>query len=241
MTFNLWTFLFEALNFLVLAFVLHWLLYRPLREAVERRQEATTRARGEAEKARQAAADLESQLQRQLAEQEQERQKLLREAHEQAEAERKKLLADTEAVVRGRQDDQRRALQRERNEALLALRNEVAGMAVDLTRRLLAEAADRSLHQQLTLRLIETLHQAAQQDGEQLRAQWQPSDGAALETAEELDRETLGRVTEAVATVLGRPVTPAVQVRPELLGGVRLRLGGHVWDATLSGQLAAEG
>jgi F0F1-type ATP synthase delta subunit len=26
-----------------------------------------------------------------------------------------------------------------------------------------------------------------------------------------------------------------VRVRPDLLGGVRLRIGGHVWDASISG------
>ena len=35
MTFNGWTFLFQVLNFVVLAYALHRLLYRPLREAIE--------------------------------------------------------------------------------------------------------------------------------------------------------------------------------------------------------------
>jgi F-type H+-transporting ATPase subunit b len=239
MTFNVWTFLFEVLNFLVLAFVLHWLLYRPLRAAVERRQQGAAREREEAASARQEAAALEQRLQAQLAEQERERQQLLRQAHEQAEADRKKLLAETERVIRDRQEEQRRALAREREEALQALQGEVAGIAVDLTRRLLAGAADSTLHRQLTLRLAEALGQVPAEEREHLRAQWQPGDGAVLETAQELDGPALGQVTDAVGIVLGRPVTPAVQVRPELLGGVRLRLGGQVWDASLAGQLVA--
>src|SRR5262249_32360016 len=142
MTFNVWTFLFEVLNFLVLAFVLHRLLYRPLREAVERRQQAVAREREEAARASQEAAGLQQRLQEQLAEQEQERQLRLRQAHEQAEADRKKLLAETERVIRDRQEEQRRALAREREEALQALHGEVAGMALDLARRLLAGVAD---------------------------------------------------------------------------------------------------
>jgi F-type H+-transporting ATPase subunit b len=237
MTFNVWTFLFEVLNFLVLAFVLQRLLYRPLREAVERRQQAAAREREEAASARQEAAGLQQRLRERLAEQEQERQQLLRQAHEQAAADRKKLLAETERVIRDRQEEQRRALAREREEAVQALQGEVAGMAVDLARRLLAGAADCTLHRQLALRLVEALHEVPQRNRELLRAQWQPGDGAVLETARDLDAPTLAQVTGAVGTVLGRPVAPAVQVRPELLGGVRLRLGGQVWDASLAGQL----
>jgi F-type H+-transporting ATPase subunit b len=237
MTFNVWTFLFEVLNFLVLAFVLHRLLYRPLREAVERRQQAAAREREEAAAAHREAEALQQRWQRQLAEQEHERQQLLHEAHEQAEAERKKLLADSESLVRARQEEQRRALEREREEVLQALQGEVTSMALDLARRLLAEAADATLHRQLALRLVETLQQVSEDDRGHLQAQWQSGDGAVLETAQKLDEPTLGRVAGAVAATLGRPVTPAVQLRPELLGGVRLRLGGQVWDASLAGQL----
>jgi len=52
------TFLFEAANFLLLAAVLGWLFFRPVRDALERRrseleseQRAATEARAEAERA----------------------------------------------------------------------------------------------------------------------------------------------------------------------------------------------
>jgi len=237
MTFNIWTFLFEVLNFLVLAFVLHRLLYHPLRAAIEKRRQAAVAEREEAAKLHREASELQQRLQHQLADQEQERQKVFRQAHEQAEADRKKLLAETERVIRERQEEQRRALERERKEALAALRGEVAGLAVGLAKRLLTEAADSTLHRQLTLRLTETLRQLPEEDRQQLRNQWQPEDGAVLETAQELDGATMEQVTGAATAILGRSVTLVVRVRPDLLGGVSLRLGGQVWDASLAGQL----
>jgi len=237
MTFNLWTFLFEVLNFLVLAYVLHRLLYRPLRAAVEKRQQETARARTEADKARQEAEELLQQVQERQARQEQERQKLLREAHQLAEADRKRLLAEAERTVRERQEEARKALDREREETLHALRGEMTDLALDLTRRLLKGAADRTLQTQLIRRLIETLHTLPEAERAQLRSHWQPQDAAVLETAEELDGAALSEVADAVKTALDRQVTPSVSVRPELIGGVRLRLGGQVWDASLAGQL----
>lgn len=237
MTFNLWTFLFEVLNFLVLAYVLQRLLYRPLREAVEKRQQETARARTDADKARQEAEALLQQVHEQQARQEQDRQKLLREAHQLAEAERKRLLAEAERTVRERQEEARKALDREREEALRALRSEITDLALDLTRRLLTGAAERTLQNQLRCRLIETLHTLPEAERAQLVNHWQPQDGVVLETAEELDGTALSEVADAVTTVLNRQVTLTVSVRPELIGGVRLRLGGQLWDASLAGQL----
>jgi F-type H+-transporting ATPase subunit b len=80
MTLNWWTFLLQALNFVVLAYVLHRLLYKPLRQAVEQRREATERARTEAEKARKDAEALQQQLEEQLAQAQRQRQEAVHQA-----------------------------------------------------------------------------------------------------------------------------------------------------------------
>ncbi len=44
MSFNLGTFLFQTVNFIVLVYILHRLLYRPLHEAIDRRAAEIARA-----------------------------------------------------------------------------------------------------------------------------------------------------------------------------------------------------
>jgi F-type H+-transporting ATPase subunit b len=239
MTFNLWTFLFEVLNFLVLVFVLHRLLYRPLREAIEQRREANTRAQAEAEQARQQAAELEKRISTQLAELDQQRHELVREAREQAQAERRGLLAETEREVERRRHEARQALEREHEDAWQALRTELTTQALTLAGRLLSEAADEMLQQQFVRRLVESLGQLAEEERERLRADGQNGDGVLVETARELGAPEHQQVAAAVAALLNREATLTVQTRPELLAGVRLRVGGRVWDASLAGQLEA--
>ena len=82
MHFNPWTFLFEMLNFVVLAVVLYRLLYRPLHAAIDRRREDVTRAQTEADKAREQAVTLQQQLQAQLAEVERQGEEALRQGRE---------------------------------------------------------------------------------------------------------------------------------------------------------------
>jgi F-type H+-transporting ATPase subunit b len=238
MTFHPWTFLFEVLNFVVLAFVLHRLLYRPLRKAIDWRREEETSARSAAEKAQVEAADMRRQLQESEARMEQQRQEALRQAQVQAQEARRQLLAEADQQARRRRQEAETDLQRQRAEALDALRGDLTRLAVDFAERLLREACDASLHRQLALRLVAALEAVPDEERARLGREWQPEDGVTLETAVELDPSTQERLGTAAATLLGQPVTPMVVVRPELLGGVRLRLGGRVWDATLGSRLA---
>jgi F-type H+-transporting ATPase subunit b len=237
MTFNVWTFLFETLNFLVLAYVLHRLLYRPLRQAIDQRRESAARAQKEADLARQQALALEQQLRTQLAGLEEQRQETMHQAREQAQAERQRLLTEAERAVQRRQEEVRQSLDRERAEAWRVLRGEVVGQAIDLSRRLLREASGTSLDQHLALRLADSLSELPSEQREQVRSHWEPCDGAVLELAHELDGGVVQRLNNAAQAILGSPVELAVQTRPALLGGARLRLGGHVWDSSLEGQL----
>jgi F-type H+-transporting ATPase subunit b len=238
MTFNPWTFLFEALNFLVLVFILHRVLYRPLREAIDRRREDEARARTDAEKARAETADMRRRLEENEAHLEQERQDMLRRAAAEVETVRRKLLAEADETARRRRQEAEAALQRERTEALDALRGDLTRLAVDFAERLLRESCDTSLSRQLALRLAESLEAMPEAERDRLRREWQPQDGVVLETAAELDAATRERLTAAVGGLLGSKVVPEVVVRPELLGGVRLRVGGRVWDMALGSRLA---
>ena len=37
----------------------------------------------------------------------------------------------------------------------------------------------------------------------------------------------------------GKPLAQQVEVRPEMLGGLKIRVGSDVWDATIRGRLEA--
>jgi F-type H+-transporting ATPase subunit b len=237
MSFNPWTFLFEVLNFVVLAAVLYRLLYRPLHEAIECRRAAAERAQTEADKAREQAVTLQQHLQAQLADVQQQCETALRESRERAESERKKVLAEAEAEVQRRREQGRQALERECEEAWRSLRGEMTNVAVDVVQRLLRESCDRTLTDQLALHLLEELRRLPSEKRQAVRDQWQPQDSAVLETTGDLDEATVRRLTETAGELVGQPITLATATVPSLLGGVRLRLGGHIWDASLAGQL----
>ncbi|MGE0886660.1 MAG: F0F1 ATP synthase subunit delta [Blastocatellales bacterium] len=239
MTFNWWTFLLEAVNFVVLAFVLHRLLYRPLHEAIERRREIVNQQRTAAEKAQAEAETIRQQLEVQLAEMDQQRQQTISQARQQAELERKKILDESEKAAARQQEDFRRALARDRQAMLQKLSGEVISQAVNLAERLLLQAADSTLQTQLERHLLETLTEIPTDQRDRLRHDWQTESQAWLETAAKSEASVQKDFSAALSSLAGRELALNVRIDPELIGGVRLRIGGHLWDASIAGQLDA--
>jgi F-type H+-transporting ATPase subunit b len=237
MIFNVWTFLFQVVNFLVLVYILRRLLYQPLREAIDRRREANARAQAEAEAARREAAALKESLDRQVAELDRTRTALFREARDRAEAERQAASAKAEAAIRRRHEESEQQLARERDEALRSLHGELVRSAVEMAGRLLSEAADSTLQRPLAARLVEELRRVPDDERRRLREEWDDGEAAVLETADEFNGDVLRDLGGAIEALAGRPLEVSMQVRRDLLGGVRLRIGGHVWDASMAGRL----
>jgi F-type H+-transporting ATPase subunit b len=235
-TFNVWTFLFEVLNFLVLAFVLHRLLYHPLREAIDRRKAENEKARTEAEVARKDAEAAGAQLAAKLAETDRLRTEVLRKAAEQAEAEKAKRLAEAEAAAKARREQARHDAEQLRQETIASLEGEVGALAVGLARRLLTQACDASLDDQLVRHLVVTIRAVTGDDRERVRRDTGPA-GVVVESAAPLADRLRCDLAAAIGELFGHPCEVKFEVKPALVGGALLRAGGHVWDATVAAQL----
>ncbi len=238
MTFNVWTFLFEILNFLVLAFLLHRLLYRPLHEAIEKRKAENEKARTDADAARKEVDTTKEQLAANLAETDRERQTVLRKAAEQAEAEKTKRLAEAEAAAKTIREQAHRDAEQLRQDTIASLEADVGKLAVGLAERLLNQACDASLNLQLVRHLIETISAVQGDEREAVRRDAGTGE-AVIESAVALDEPTRNDLTAAIRELLGHECGVRAEVNPALVGGALLRIGGHVWDATIAAQLTA--
>lgn len=139
------TFLFEAANFLILAAALTWLLFRPVRNAIEKRRESIAQEQQQADEKRAEAERVHSEIEQRFA-------KLDQELHNQREAARKEAAHEAEQIVseaRNAADRERAALKRQitylehsRIERLSQIIAATAGQAVE---RLLKDLADTDL------------------------------------------------------------------------------------------------
>ena len=60
---------------------------------------------------------------------------------------------------------------------------------------------------------------------------------ARIETASEVDREATSKVIENLKKKYGNDLTTEFVVDPQLLGGMRIRVGSDVWDGTVRNRL----
>jgi F-type H+-transporting ATPase subunit delta len=60
---------------------------------------------------------------------------------------------------------------------------------------------------------------------------------ARIETASDLDREASSKVIENLKKRYGNDLTTEFAVNPQLLGGMRIRVGSDVWDGTVRNRL----
>lgn len=58
-----------------------------------------------------------------------------------------------------------------------------------------------------------------------------------IESATELDPASRDRVAAGLATKYGNDLSFSYKVTPELLGGLRVRVGNDVWDGSVQGRL----
>jgi F-type H+-transporting ATPase subunit delta len=58
-----------------------------------------------------------------------------------------------------------------------------------------------------------------------------------VESAERLDPGTRERIATGLTEKYGRDLTYEYRVRPELLGGLKVRVGSNVWDGSVKGRL----
>lgn len=146
---HLATFLFQIVNFLVLAGVLRYWLYRPVQAMIARRQREVEAPLAEAAADRTKAAELRAEVEQQHLAAAGERDRFLLEAGRDAEAKRDQLLVEARRAADALITAGQGALARERVAAEANLRARATDLAVGIASRLLASSGAASATDQL--------------------------------------------------------------------------------------------
>ena len=231
------TFVFQIVNFLVLVAILARFFYRPLMDAVARRE---TMIAGQLQEATRKTDEAQAA-----------REELAAERHK-AEEQTNALLADARAEAARQSDDAIRAAREEaaaiiqaardaaEHESQLALRNvedRLLKTAVGLAEAVLANAADESLDEALLKHILsEWPHTIAPQQGAALA---EAANGAVLVTVDVARQPTSPQeqlLSEIITrSRLGSGPAPRVayEVHPEIIAGCRIHAGDVVIDLSL--------
>ena len=238
MQFDWVTFALQAINFLVLVWLLRRFLYRPVREVITKRQELAEQATLEAAKQK---SDAEAEQQRYVEARDalsDERQQMLKTMHREWDEERRKLLVEAKDEAEAIVAAAREAVAKERQTAVEDIRDQMAGLAVDIASNLLRTVGSDASSEVYLEQIERRLRDLPAEELERLRKDL-AAEGAALTvvTATPLEDEERAAWTERLGTCLGQDGRTDFTSDPEILGGAELRFPHAALKFTWADQL----
>jgi F-type H+-transporting ATPase subunit b len=225
----------QIVNFLVLVWLLQRFLYKPITNAMRRREERIEERLAEAKTARQEVENEAQQLEKEQAELDESKEDILDAARQEAEELREKREAEIREEMEEKREAWRQHLADERDEFVSLLRRKAGRKVLEISKRVLTDYADSDL----TERVIATFADKVKTLDSDARAKM--SDAASEEGAKAtihsgaaIDSASKGRITRAIHEVLSSDIDVAYEEDPELVLGVRLTIGDYSaeWSAT---------
>ena len=239
-----WTLAFQAVNFLVLVWLLRHFLYRPVRRIIDERRATAARALADAEAAQRQADETAREYQRRAEAVADERDQMLDDARAKIEGERQAMLAEARTEAEALQARTQRALGAEREAVAREIRVQAAELAIALARRLVADVAPGPLAETFVAetfvgRAADHLAALPRNERAALLAMPPGSRHIRVDTAPILDTVAQARCRTRLQAVLGGDCVIEFSEAPELIAGARLWLPAATLDLSWAATLEA--
>ncbi|HXQ47919.1 MAG TPA: F0F1 ATP synthase subunit delta [Caulobacteraceae bacterium] len=221
MHFDPWTLGLQLANFLVLVWLLHRFLYKPVLGIIAARKAATDKLIADAQAEKKAAEDLKQSLEGQRAAIAQERDAAMKAAREAADADGKAVLAKAYAEAETLRLEAKKAFDRERAELVGTVGRDAARLAASIVRRLLQEAPAAAVQEGLLDRVCNDV-KSLPADSKKHIAERVAAETLEVVTATPLDKRAAKRFGESLGAALGAPATPKFRVDKALIAGVEV-------------------
>jgi F-type H+-transporting ATPase subunit b len=232
---HLSTFLFQAINFLVLVLVLRRWLYRPVLAMIARRQQEAQAPLAAAAAERQAAAQARAEAERLEAEARAARETLLAQAETELRGRREAALVEAHRAADALAARAQGELEHQRAAAEGALRARAAGVAAEIAARLLAAAGCPTATDRLLDQAIDAVEAL---DPRQRAATPAAGHEVRVLTAAALGADRRAAVTDRLRRALGRDVSVGFGEDAGLIAGAEIHLPTAVVRQSWRDQLA---
>jgi F-type H+-transporting ATPase subunit b len=223
---SVWTLSFQVANFLVLAAVLYRFLFKPVTAMIARRQVEIESARKEAESGKRAAEESRAHYEKEVEKLHTERETSLAELRAQAARDRAATLEQARSEAARILESAKGTIAEERGDAAARLADAAVGLAADLSKRLLQQAAGPSIAEILLQRVCDHLESMPTDRLRALREELARGSANSLEvaTAPSLTPEAEARFAGRIATDLDTARAVRFVADPDLIAGAELRL-----------------
>jgi F-type H+-transporting ATPase subunit b len=225
----------QIVNFLVLVWLLQRFLYRPITDAMARREERIEARLSEAKEARAKVEAEAERLRDQQRELDASEEDILREARQKADSLRKEMEDDLRQEIEARRKTWENHLEEERDTFASRLRHQAGQQVIDIVGRVLHDYAGGDLAGQMVDTFVDRLMQLDAEARDKLRsAATRAKAPAVVESSLPLKPAARGQVTRAIHDQIAPEIAVDYREDEGLLLGLRLTIGEQTleWSAT---------
>jgi F-type H+-transporting ATPase subunit b len=232
------TFILEIINFLVLVWILHRFLYRPVLAIIARRREAVEKSLADAEQTKHEAEEVRDEYQHRNADWQQERDAARAKLNEELDAERRKRMDELQQALEQEREKARAADARRLQDEEHKLEHTALQQGAAFANHLLSLAAGPELETRLIDLAIQDLSALDAERRQALQANWTDEQVEVVATSvHPIPDEQRKRLEQAVAEGAGIKAPVSYQQDPSLLAGLRLTIGAWVLGTNLADEL----
>lgn len=220
------TFVAQIFNFILLVYLLKRFLYRPVLDAIQRREEGVRARLEDARRKDEAAAEEEARFRALQKELEGTRLDVLQAAENEAEARRQELTAEVRDEVRALREEWHESLRRQREAFLEELRRRMSRELYDMVERVLDDLSGADVGDRLLQVFLDRLPEADDTERHAL-LDAVAEDGwtARLRSSFPLSKAQKERLRAGIVSWLGDEVDVAWHEDPDLTLGIELQAG----------------
>jgi F-type H+-transporting ATPase subunit b len=231
---NLGFFLFQVFNFTIMLVLLYAWAYKPIVKMLENRKLKIAQGLEDARVAAEARANAEQDATKIIAEAQAKASQIIREATERAEAAVREVHVTAEAEAAKMREAAIIDAQVERDRILGDLRGQVAALSIAAAQKLVGEALDEKRQHALLNEFFSGVRA-----GNVVVLEGKALTGAMAEvtSALPLTPEEAEAVKKDILAKMGSQASISFRVDPAILGGLVIKAGGKVLDASVAGQL----
>ena len=215
----------QIVNFLLLVWLLQRFLYRPITNAMRRREQRIEQRLTEARAAREEAEDEAESLKRQKADLEAREADILAAAREEADAERARLESEIRREMEEKRAAWRAHLAGERGAFVASLQREAGHQILAITGRILHDYAGVDIAERTVATFADRLASLDPAKRDTLAAAASAAETALVETGAALAGPAKGRMTRALHDALSTDIDVDYREDAGMVLGVRLTIG----------------
>ncbi|HHV25334.1 MAG: F0F1 ATP synthase subunit B [Methanosarcina sp.] len=222
------TIIAQALNFLILVWLLKRFLYKPILNAIDAREKKVADELADADAKEAEAKKEKEEFRRKNEEFDQQRAVLMNRAKEEVQAERQRLLEAARKEASDLRAKQQEALRNDKQNLNEAISRRAQQEVFAIARKVLKDLAGMSLEKRTVEVFARKLHELKGEEKEQLSSALSASSGSVLvSTAFELPQAQRDLVKKAIKEALDIEIQLRFETAPDLVNGIELTTDGQ--------------